>query len=56
MEARAELAEGVGKADDARIAIFKRRVRQLAAMTYELLEMFNVRIQFQRSISVEKKC
>ena len=30
MEARAELAEAVGKADDARIAILKRRVRQLS--------------------------
>ena len=29
MEARAELAEAVGKADDARILILKRRVRQL---------------------------
>ena len=27
MEARAELAEAVGRADDARIAILKRRVR-----------------------------
>ena len=30
MEARAELAEAVGRADDARIAILKRRVRQLS--------------------------
>ena len=30
MEARAELAEAVGHADDARIAILKRRVRQLS--------------------------
>ena len=30
MEARAELAEAVGKADDARIAILKRSVRQLS--------------------------